>query len=297
MALIAVLALTAWACGGGDDDDGGGDGGNGGDVTDACGADLPGNIPGLPDAADEAGEGDFPDDLPIYDGADFECGFSGETDGSSGMVGIWSTGDSVDDVKAFYDGEFSGDGPWTSESDGTAAGSSFWTITHEDDAQSGFVTVLADGDNTAITIIVGDEFADGGDGGDTPDDAGERTPDDSRSGSSDLPDEAELPDDFPSDIPLPDGARVTNASSFTSGGVTSHVVEIYSQDSIDDLASFFQSEFEGQGWTQTLQTESNGEIFASYADEPDATGTLVTISITESGVEGYNLIGLSVTSQ
>ena len=297
MVLAAVLALTAWACGGGDDDDGNGGDGNV-DVTDACAGDLPGD---LPDDVSEADEGDFPDDLPIYDGADFECGFSGEDTGT-GLVGVWSTDDSVEDVKAFYDEELSGDGPWTSQSDGTSADSSFWAVTHEDDGQGGLVTVLSDGDNTAITVVISDDLGDISGGDETPTGSAgdEPTPDDGAtgSGSEDLPDEVDLPDGFPSDdVPLPDDARVTGASSFSTGGVTSFIVEVYSQDSIDDLAAFFKSEFEGQGWTQVVQTNVSGEIVATYAENADVSGTVVNISITESSVDGYNTVGLSVTAQ
>jgi hypothetical protein len=316
IALFAVLALTAWACGGGDDDDGGGGGGDSDNISDACDdGDLPGGLPG--EVSDDVPD-DFPDDFPIYDGADFLCGYSGESEGTTGSAGIWRTGDSLEDVQAFYEEELGGDGPWTSPGSGSSGGSSFWTVTKGDGGEGGVVTLTSEGDDTVITIIVGEDLGDvpsgdddsssgdddgddeaSGDGdepaSDPSDDPSDEGGDDG-SGSADLPDEVELPDDFPSDdVDLPDG-RVTAASSFTSGGVQSWVIEVVSTDSVEDLAAHFRDSFEAKGWAQSFQTETQGLISAAYTENADATGMVVSMTIGESPYEGYNSVNLSVVA-
>jgi hypothetical protein len=306
-----------WACGGGGDDNGSGDGGN---VSDAC---DDGDIPGVAGEISEDVPDDFPDDLPIYDGADFRCGYQAETDDASGVAGIWTTGDSLEEVTSFYDDEFSGDGPWVSQGSGSAGGSSFWTVTHDDDAEGGVVTLTSEGDNTAITVVVSDDLSDlpsgddddsasgndddssrddgdsSGDDGDgatsDPDDSD--TGDDPGSGDAELPPAVDLPDDFPSDVPLPDAIVITNASSFSGGGANTYIVEFHSQDSIDELSNHFKSAFEGQSWSQALHTESNGQVFDTYAENDDGTGSAVTVTIYESDVPGYNIVALTATSQ
>jgi hypothetical protein len=288
---FTLAAATAWACGGGDGDDTIDIGDGEVNVSDD-----------LPD--------DFPDDFPIYDGADFQNAITGEQGGVEGLIATWETDDSFDDVKSFYDSEFS-DGPWTSTGSGTTGDeSAFWSVQNTDDEKAGFVTILGADGKTNISVVISDELSDlptvESDEGDSGDDEGSGDGEDDGSGggsgddvpAADLPEESELPDDFPSDeVPLPDDIRVTSSSSFASGGVTTHIVEFYSQDSVDDLASHFKDEYEGRGWTQSFQTESDGQVYAAYAENADATGTTVTVTITESLVEGYNTVGLTVTTQ
>ncbi len=141
IALLALVAVTAAACGGGDDDTGNPSGGGEGNVSDD-----------LPD--------DFPDDFPIYDGADFEGSFSGEQDGVPEIVASWTTDDDLDDVRTFYDAEFSGDGDWTAETDGTTDDSSFWSVRKNLGGDAVFVTVASDGDTTSITVIISEDLND-----------------------------------------------------------------------------------------------------------------------------------------
>ncbi len=294
--LTAVVALTAWACGGGDDKT----------------IDIPGG--GQVNVSDDIPD-EFPDDFPIYDGADFQTSFSGEQDGVEGLIATWQTDDSFDDVKAFFDGEFEG-GSWTSTGDGTTGSeSAFWSVQNADNDKGGFVTIVTSDGKTAISVVISDDLSDlptgdgssgddssSGDDDSSGDDSSSDGDDSSSDDSSDppsaeLPDEADLPDDFPSDVvPLPDDIRVTNASSFSTGGVESFIIEFYSKDSVDDLATHFKDGFEGKGWSQSFQTESDGQVYATYAENADATGAVVTVTISESEVDGYNNVGLTVTT-
>ena len=74
----------------------------------------------------------------------------------------------------------------------------------------------------------------------------------------------------------------------------SFVIEFLSQDSVDDLATHFKDSFEGQGWSQAFQQETQGTIVASYAENADGTGKAVTLTIAESSYEGYNTVSFSI---
>jgi hypothetical protein len=289
MVLIAFAALAGWACGGGDD----------GDV------DLPSG--GEADISDELHD-EFPDDFPIYDGADLEASYTGESQGVEGLVATWTTGDSIDEVRTFFDDEFDGDGPWDAQGDIQTGDSTIWNVSN-DNGDVAVVTAVEEDGETSISVILSDELRDlptddgdddGSDGDDGSDDSSDDSSDDegSDSGAGDLPDAVDLPDDFPSgDVPLPDDIRITNATSFTTSGVTSYVVEFLSQDSTDDLATHFRDAFAGMGWDQAFQQEAAGTITASYTENQDATGSVVSVTIYESSYDGYNTVALSIVNQ
>jgi hypothetical protein len=296
IAALALLGVTMFAACGGDDktiatDDG--------EIT--LSDDLP----------DE-----FPDDFPIYDGADLQGSYRGESEGVEGLVATWTTGDSVEDVAAFYEQELES-GEWTTQSKGNqgALGSFFFAL-NSDESKVAYVYISGNDDDTTILVTVGDNdgsltgddgSSDGSDDGssdgsdDGSDDSGSDdgssgdNGDDGSSGSAELPDEQDLPDDFPSDrVPLPGDARITGSSSLSSGGTDTFFVEFYSQDSADEIADHFKSELPGNGWTESLSSESDGEIFLSFAPEGGESTSGVTIIIADAPVEGYRLVSLSM---
>jgi hypothetical protein len=284
---VAALSLVA-ACGGGDDDTI-----DIGDGEVSIGDDLPDN---------------FPDDFPIYDGADLEGAVTGESEGIEGTVATWTTGDDLADVVAFYDDAFT-DGPWTSSADGTAGGGSFWAVENEAGDKAGYVQVAGADDGVSIVATVGDNPDASADSGDDEGDGDEPTPDsdgpasdpdDSDTGddpgSADLPEEVDLSAEFPTDqVPLPDDIRITSSSSVNAGGVQSHIVAFYSQDSADELAAHFKTELEGNGYTQSIETSDENGSYAAYAENEDGTGAIVIVTITESSTEGYQEVGVQVT--
>lgn len=288
--LLSVLALSLFAACGGD-----------GDQTIDVGDGQVTLSDDLPDS--------FPDDFPIYDGADLQGSYTGENEGIQGTVATWTTGDSVEDVAAFYEQELDGDN-WTVQSQGDQGGlGSFFVALNSDESQAAYVYISGSDGETSILVTVGDNpdstgngssggdsSGDGGDsGGDSGDDSSGDGGGDGSSGSAELPPEQDLPDDFPTDrVPLPSGARVTSSSSFSGGGTDTFFVEVYSQDSTSDLSDFFTSELPKNGWTESLTTESNGEVYLSFAPENGDTSSGVTIAITESQVEGYRLVSISM---
>ncbi|HEY8172659.1 MAG TPA: hypothetical protein VIH21_06200 [Dehalococcoidia bacterium] len=248
----------------------------------------------------------FPDDLPVPNGADVQGSYSGEQGGIEGVIATWSSDDSVDDVKSFYEDELGGDGPWVSDSKGDLGGSAFFTAKNKDGSKLAYILVSEVDNKTSLVITVGDNT----DSVDNGDDSAEDTPtssdgdDSSSDGSSgdssedvSLPAETDLPDDFPSsEVPLPSGARITSATSFTSNGISTHLIELYSKDSVDDLKDEFKSKLEGNGWTEALTTTTNGEVFATYT-KGEGTDNGVLLTIGKSEVDGYNRVSVSVTTK
>jgi hypothetical protein len=289
VAAITGLALAFSACGGGDDEDtiDVGDG----DVTVG---------EGLPDG--------WPDDFPVYDGADLQGGARGDVDGTEGMIATWTTGDDADQVSDFYEEELS-DGPWKSVGTTNVADGALIAFEHESDNRGGSVVIGGDGDDTSIIVSIAegldlddDDSADGDGSDDGTDGDDGSTSDETPTGGdqpteADLPDEVDLPDTYPADqVPLPDDAHVSSAASSTAGGVGSHVVQFYSEDSVEELDDYFKTELEGNGFTQQLRTEQDGGVFATYGDGDDpSSGTIVLITMTESEVPGYSSTSLQIT--
>lgn len=270
---LAVAGLVA-GCGG--DDKKTFDLGDGGKVT--VSEDLP---------------DDFPKDFPIYKGADFKGSVQGEQDGVKGFTASWETKDSLDKVKEFFDEEFSSGG-W--KETGTFSSGEMLTFTAEKNDVAIYVTITRQDDKTMILAFYGegDAFAGGdGDGSGDAGDGTDETPDDASSGddstgddagSEPLPDEVDLPDDYPNErVPLPDGARVTSASSFSSAGMNTFSVEFYTKDSPETVSDYFKETLEAKGWENAFSGESGGEFTITVSSGEES----VTVSIAESDTEGY----------
>jgi hypothetical protein len=287
---LALLLVGSAACGGG------------GDKTIDIGDGEVSIGDDLPDS--------FPDDFPIYDGADLQSAIQGEQDGIEGIVATWTTGDDVDDVRAFYDEQFDGD-PWSTTTEGTAGGTAYWTVENST-GKVGYVAV-SDGDDVTIMATVGDDPNRASSDGDVDDGSDDGSDDDSDSGddgsddssddgdSSDfpeaeVPDEVDLPSDFPSDIvPIIDGARVTAANTVTVNGIETFTIALYSKDTADEVASFYKAELEGKGYTQSIQTSDGNGVYAAYSENSDGTGKIIVVTANESDVEGYRQIVLQVS--
>jgi hypothetical protein len=289
IATVFAVALSATvACGGGDEKTI--DVGNGDEVT------ISGDLPG-----------DFPDDFPVYDGADLQGATEGEQEGIRGIVATWTTGDDFEDVRSFYENAFEG-GAWNSAGSGNAGGTAWWSLQQGDGEQVGYVAVT-DGDEVSIIATVGDDpnaLAAGpdGDSSSTDDESsadGDSGAGDSGSGSgsgssaTELPDEVDLPDDFPSDrVPLPDDARLVAVNSVSSNGELGFALTVYASDSVEDLAQSYQGKLEGKGYSQTYESSDASGVYAAYSENSDGSGAVVTIQISEGDIQGYSLALLSV---
>jgi len=244
---------------------------------------------------------DFPDDFPIYPGAEIESAQTVDSDDAEGHVVTWQSDDDIDDIVAFYDEEFGDGSSWRQVTRVENEGATIYAVTSADESIAGSLSVTPENGNVAIQAIIGRESGDDGDppapdGGDGDSEEGGGD-DDGSSGSGSLPDEQELSEDFPEDrVPLPDGIRVTSSTSIDSGETSTHVVQFYSAMSADDLRSHFRDELSAQGWTEAFVTEQHGEILAAYSDADSATpGAGVNVLIVESDVEGYRSVTVTVT--
>jgi hypothetical protein len=304
---IALMAastamIAAVACGGGGDDKTI-DLGDGNEIT--VGDELP---------------DDFPDSFPIYDGADLQGTTRGEQDGISGIVATWTTGDSFDDIVAFYNEAFES-GEWSVTLSGSAGGSTYWAVGNADGSKVGYVAIT-EGEDTLISATVGDNpdgaTSSGGDSAeDVSDDDGSSDGDslsgddgssdgDSLSGDDSggstsgaaLPDEAALPDDFPTDlVSIPSGARITSGQSYTANGQTSFIVGFVTEDSADEVGDAFDSEMTGKGYAQTLKTSDGNGVYSAYTQNEDGTGAVIVLSVNEStSYDGYQEGVLQVTT-
>ncbi len=253
---------------------------------------------------------DFPKDFPVYKGADVQGSATGTEKGISGTVVTWQTGDDLDKVKDFYDKAFE-DGPWKSSSTGSSGDGSFWIANSADGKKTAYIGTSRRGNKTAIVVTVGDNDDASSDGGDdTPtsssskktatssgDDSssdGEDPSSDSSPEPAELPDEANLSKDFPSDrVPFPSGSRVTSTSSFSSNGAKSYFVEVYIKDSVEHVDDYFKTELKKHGWTDAFASESDGEYFITFTGDSDKEA--VTIAIAQSDTPGYAKASLSVS--
>lgn len=281
MAIICTAVMVGLACGGG-----GGkktvDLGSGDEVT--IGTELPDNFPG---------------DFPIYDGADLQGAVQGEQDGIEGIVATWTTGDDFDDVTNFYKDEFDG-GAWVTTTSGSAGGSTYWTVEQGNGGKVGYVAVSG-GDEVTIIATVGDDpnvqsDTDESDGSsdevssddDRSDDEVSSGSDDGEADSANLPNEVDLPDGFPSDlVSFPDDTRITTSQSYSASGQETFMVGFHTKASASDVGEFYKSRLESEGYTQSLQTNDANGVYAAYAEHADGTGTIIVISVNQSGIEGY----------
>lgn len=251
----------------------------------------------------------FPDDFPIYDGADLQGAVEGEQQGIEGVIATWTTKDDLNDVVQFYKDKL-GKGDWSIQSQGSGGGTNYWVVENSKTNKTAYVSVTGE-DEVSIVATVGDNpdqasgddnsggnsgsgddsSNDDGTDGSSSDDSG-----DSGSGNSQLPDEVDVPDDFPKDeVPLVDDARVTSANSFSAGGTNAVMVSYYTKKSAEEIASFYKDKLEGKGYTQSVQTKDANGVYAAYAENDDGTGRVVVMTVTEGDVDGYRQVALQVS--
>jgi hypothetical protein len=254
----------------------------------------------------------FPKDFPIYSGASFKGAISSTQQGEKGFAATWETGDSIDKVKSYYSDQFGGKSNWAQDSATDTGAGAFFTVHKKGDTKAAFLTIATQDGKTAIVVFVGESTGDSGGSAAAPEKAtattssgtskatpeattksdtpgATNTPD-----ASPLPPEAKLPKDFPSDrVPLPSGARVTTATSFSNGGISTFVIEFYVKDTPEHVADFLKAEFAKHAWTDAVTSTAGTNFFLSFTGENGTDGA--TVSIEESDTTpGYAHAALSV---
>lgn len=241
----------------------------------------------------------FPDDFPIYKGADLQGAVEGEQGGIKGTVATWTTGDALEKVRAYYNDAFSGD-PWKQQATGAAGGASYWSTQNSKTGKVGYVSITG-GDKVSIIAAVGDnpDQANAGASGTPAVDVTQTDASDaSASPNTELPSEVSLPKDYPSSrVPLPPGSRVTLANQVSANGTQSYTIAFYTKDSGEQIATFYKDRLEANGFTQSLQTTAADGVYAAYAENPDGSGGIVTLAVSPGDVPGYQQVALQVTVQ
>lgn len=237
---------------------------------------------------------DFPDDFPIFKDAELTGTLQGEEGGQSGFFATWETDASVEEVTDFYKEELDKD-PWQSAGVFSSTEGTVISFTRADNVDFGGGVTIAENDGTQIVVFLGEGAglgAEGGAEGEEEAPPGEAQP----PAEAELPEEVELPDDYPTDIvPIPDDARVTNASSISSGGESSFVVTYLTKDDAESVGDFYEAEGPGDGWSQTGRFSSGGAITISYQNEAEG-GSLIVGIQESSSYEGYTEVSIVLTT-
>jgi hypothetical protein len=285
LGLLGLLAVAS-ACGGGEEREitlPGADG----KVKVTTGGDLP---------------KDFPEDFPIFKGAKLTGSVEGEQEGQTGYFVTWETDSSVEEVTDFYKEELDKD-PWkTTGTFASAEGAliSFARADNEDfgggvtisgNGKTQFVVFMGEGAGLAPSDQAEEEEA-------RPEEEEQPAPEEEAapeeeepSAQAELPDEMELPDDYPGDIaPIPDNARIIQASSYTSGGQATFAVTYLTKEDPESIADFYGAEVPG-GWSETGRFSSAGEVFVTYQNQ--AEGGELVLSVAKSDTyEGYTEVNI-----
>ena len=90
----------------------------------------------------------------------------------------------------------------------------------------------------------------------------------------------ELPDGFPDDFPIYDGATVDSASSIAADGDTTFYVNLVSKDAVGDVYDWYKEEFGSSGWEikSDVMMSGDGQDSAMLSVEKGSmTGTLSVV--------------------
>ncbi len=282
--LLSLLAVAS-ACGGGGGKEVTLPGGDG-NVKVTTGGELP---------------SDFPNDFPIFKDANLTGTVKGEQEGQSGYFATWETDASTQEVTDFYKGALDKD-PWKTAGVFTSSEGVLISFTRTDNENfGGGVTVASSDGKTQFVVFMGEgaglapSAEATTEGQPTPEKAA--TPEEEAPpAQAELPDEVALPDDYPSDVaPIPDGARVVDASSYTAGGQTSVAVSYLTKEDPESIGDFYGAEVPGDGWSETSRLSSDGEVFLTYENPDEGSQLLLTIYPSDT-YEGYTEVTIILTA-
>ncbi|WP_153726736.1 hypothetical protein [Salinibacillus xinjiangensis] len=99
-----------------------------------------------------------------------------------------------------------------------------------------------------------------------------------------------LPDDFPSDFPLPDGAKIISIQTMTEDGKKAHSVTFQFQGDIEATFETYKSFAEEKGYTIASEMKMDGMYMLSAGDENGNGGFNVNLYEEESGLMGTTLV-------
>lgn len=257
--VAAALLLTLAACGGGD---------SGGDSADGGGdsGDDSGDTAGLEELLDELGVDDG--SLDLDDLGDIDLGALEDLDldnlGDLGALGELFDADGLEElIEESTDGEvdveFGDDGISVETEDGS------FSIDEDGD----FTVTDEDGQTTTGDVdIGGGDLSIEGDDGDVQFNTG-----------------SEFPEDWPDEVPRPEGIEVATSMSLSESGGTSIVVTGTVDGDVAEWAAAFGGELEDAGFSEESSFEAAGAVTASYVDDAWNIGVIaaeanVSVSVT-----------------
>jgi len=243
----------------------------------------------------------FPDDFPIFEGAKLTGTVTGEQEGQSGFFVTWETDASPDDVTDFYKEALDKD-PWKTAGVFTTSDGAMITFTRADNENfGGGVTVASSDGKTQFVVFMGEGAGVAPSAEATteeqPTPRTEATPKEEQpAAQAELPDEVALPNGYPSDVaPIPSGARVTDASSFTADSQTTVAVSYLTKEDPESIGDFYSAEVPGDGWSETSRLSSDGEVFLTYENPDEGSQLLLTIYPSDT-YEGYTEVTIVLTT-
>ena len=214
--------------------------------------------------------GRLPDGLPIrppiYPGADIIV--SSRQPASSGPVGtpapgsdipepllyfiVLDTGDSRDDVFDYYDTALDTE-PWQIESSFSSELIDTVQFVNAADADiSGVVSIAQGGDDDRTTVLISLQ------------DAGafrEEAP------PFEVGESVALPKDFPIEVPIPEGATLTDTAFFREPGSENFLVIFITESPQDNVIDFYRAAFRDLGWTVTDAPSIALETTIDFSDK------------------------------
>ena len=165
---------------------------------------------------------------------------------------VLDTGDHRDDVFTFYEDALD-EGPWQLESlFSTPELDTFQFFNAEDPDISGVISVANGGEDGRTSILISLQDSGAVLDEEAPFELGESLP---------------VPQEFPDEIPLYEGATVTSDAFLREPGNVSFLLIFLTTDPQEDVVEFYRGAFEELGWTVTEQDPIANETRINFADD------------------------------
>jgi predicted enzyme related to lactoylglutathione lyase len=165
---------------------------------------------------------------------------------------VLDTGDHRDDVFTFYEDALDKD-PWQLESSfSTAELDTFQFLNAEDPDISGVVSIATGGEDGRTSILISLQDSGAILDEEAPFEPGESLP---------------VPQEFPDEIPLYEGATVTSDAFLREPGNVSFLLIFLTTDPQEDVVEFYRGVFEELGWNVTEQDPIANETRINFTDD------------------------------
>ena len=216
---------------------------------------------------DESGQANLPDAIPTFTGAERvpDSGFSEE----DAFSATWRTSQDVPAVREYFERALDNEGAWQIvETREIENGVVIRVEDPEDPASGGTIIVREEGGSTRIGETIGRDNDEDHEEADNSDDPGEVTSN-------------ELPQGYPSDVPLPADAEIVSGIAPLVESSQYYLVEFKTGSSPSELIAYFNDELSSQGWETGASADDSGAFVLNFSRGDDS--VTVTGGGTESG--------------